>query len=179
MNMCYRFILHTNQWEGKADYTTFKKDWNECANGGKTIFSKAGAVGKKLIEPLQDKIIDKNYFVLLPVTYNSENYKTTPTESESDNPERFCLESSCIVFNWKHKYFPFPGKTNNMCSLNKGCSIWSRNISPPNSRWYQQKAYQSSTAVGNLLGPWNRDCASVVSMSSGPNSWEMFIKCVE
>ena len=138
---------------------------------------KVGRVGKKLIESLQDKIRDKHYFVLLPVTYNSQNYKITPTESESDNPE-LCLESICVVFKWKHKYFSFTGKTNNMSSLNKGCSIWGRNISPLNSRWYQQRAYQSSVVVGDLLGPWNKSVTQL-SLSSGPNSWEMSVKWVE
>ena len=138
---------------------------------------KVGRVGKKLIESLQDNIRDKNYFVLLQVIYNSQNYKITPTESESDNPE-FCLESICIVFKWKHKCFSFTGKTNSMSSLNKGCSIWGRNISPLNSRWCQQRAYQSSVVVGDLLGPWNTSVPQL-SLSSGPNSWEMSIKWAE
>lgn len=154
--------------------TCSKKDWNECTNGSKTFFPR---VGKEVswISTRQDKIIDKNYFTLLSVTYNSQNYKMLATESESDNLEEFPLESSYIVFNWKHKYFPYTGKTNNMCSWNKGCSIWRRNIS--NTRWYQQKAYLTWIAIGNLLVLWNRDYASVVSVSCVPNTWEMFIKC--
>lgn len=125
----------------------------------------------------QDKIIGKNYFCIA-ISCLQFTELQTPTESESDNPEEL-PQNLVAVFNGKHKYFPSTGQTNNMCSLNKGCSIWRRNISPSNSRWYQQKAYLSSIAVGNLLIPWNIDYALVVSVSSGLNTWEMFIKCVE
>lgn len=62
----------------------------------------------------QDKIVDKNYFTLLSVTFSSRRYKILSPESESDNLQEFPLESSCIVFNWKHKYFEYV--EDNMCS---------------------------------------------------------------
>lgn len=107
------------------------------------LFFQGGGKEVDWTSTTKDKIIDKDYFASLSVTYNSHNYKT-PTKSESDNPEELLLEPSCIVFNWKHKYFPYTGQTSNMCSLNKVCSIRRGNISPLDSRWYQKQAYLSS-----------------------------------
>lgn len=85
---------------------------------------KVGRAGKKLIEFTGQNIRDKNYFVYYKLSAIHRIIKITPTESESDNPVSFALESIWLKFsNEAQMFFLSLERQNSMSSLNKD-DIW-------------------------------------------------------